>query len=129
MTFRKLFSTLIVLWILLAAVKYIFFRYFNLDTLVLKIIFGILVFGFSEALTRRLGTLNFLEAMLVSGLYTLVYIILDLIVLSSIFGSEIFKSGMYWISYGLMIISIFFFHKKRHIEIRKQLHAAHHGHH
>ncbi len=128
MTFKSLFSTLIVLWVLLAVIKFAFFRFFNLDALLLKIIFGALVFAVSEILTRRLGTLNFLEAMLVSGLYAITYFALDFIVLSYIFGTTIYASGMYWISYFLLVISIFFFHKKRHVEIRKQLHQQH-GHH
>lgn len=128
MTFKKLFSTLLVLWVILAVIKYGFFSGLNMDSLGIKILFGALVFGFSEALTRRLGVLNFLEAMLVSGFYTLTFLLLDLLILGSLLGNGFFTKSMYWIGYGLMIISIFFFHKKRHVEIRKQQ-AHHHGHH
>jgi hypothetical protein len=126
MTLTKFFGYAILLWILLAVIKVVFIKILSLDTQVLEYVYWFLMGMFSISLARRLGPINFLEAMLVAGFWFFVNLILDFILTSPIVGSLILARWEVWVGYAVMILSIFFFHKKRHVVIRKEQAAQHH---
>ena len=78
------------------------------------------------ALSRRLGVISYLEAGLIGLIWTFFRMFLDLLITSQLLGGVIFyKNSTLWISYGLMLLVIFLFHKKRHIHIRRKLKTEH----
>jgi hypothetical protein len=50
--------------------------------------------------------------------------ILDLLILYSIDGPDIYRHIWLWGSYLVVALCVFFFHKKRHVEIRRVQKAA-----
>lgn len=128
MTFRRFFGLALVLWLLLAILKAVFLNVLNLDSFAWSVVYGFLVFIISMACARRLGVINYLEAMMVCVVWLIMLFLLDYFVLRLIVGLQVFARGMFWISYLVMLFAVFFFHKKRHVEIRRELAAHHHAH-
>jgi hypothetical protein len=128
MTFTRFFGFGALLWILLAILKAVFLKVFNLDSFFLQVLFGFLVFVISMACARRLGFINYLEGALVSVVWTIGIIIFDFFILLPFLGWVVFGKVVLWAGYLLVALSIFLFHKKRHVQIRRELAAHHHGH-
>ncbi len=128
MTFSRFFGFGFVLWILLALLKGWFLNTLNFSLIYIQFVFLILVFIVSLGCSRRLGVINYLEGASVAVLWTLGVVFGDLIFLRAIFLWPVFSHLSIFVSYLVTGLAIFFFHKKRHIQIRKEL-AAHHGHH
>ena len=128
MTFTRFFGFGVLLWVLLLVLKAAFLNLFNLDSFALQVLFGFVVFVVSMACARRLGFINYLEGGLVAVVWTGGVLILDFFVARPILGWVIFSKGILWAGYLLVALSVFLFHKKRHVQIRKELAAHHHGH-
>lgn len=79
----------------------------------------------SAAFIRRMGVLNFMEAFFIFLVWFLGGMFLDLLITSAFVGTAVFSQSAYWYGFLFMLLSIMFFHKKRHIHIRKELHARH----
>ncbi len=120
MTFKKLFGYGILLAIVIVVIEFIFGRFLNIDSIWLQVSEWLLIAAFSIALSRRLGTINYLEAILVIGTWLIISLLFSYILL----GTITFQHGYVWIGYLVMAVAIFIFHKKRHVEIRKQTAAA-----
>ncbi len=121
MAFSKLFGFGGFLTIILVVLKLIAFQFFDLKLLVVSMLFGLVVLILTVACTRRLGVINYLEAMLAAGLWFIMILFMDLIVTGPIVGYSIFKTLLLWLSYLLGIIIVLLFHKKRHIDIRRKM--------
>jgi membrane-bound ClpP family serine protease len=121
MEFSKLFGFGGFLAIILVVLKLIAFQFFDLKLLVVSMLFGLVVLVLTVACTRRLGVINYLEAMLAAGLWFIMILLMDLIVTGPIVGYSIFKTLLLWLSYLLVIITVLLFHKKRHIAIRRKM--------
>lgn len=126
MTFGKFFGFAFLLWLFLAAVKVFFVKMLGLDGGFTEYAYWFFIAIFSIALSRRLGHINFLEAMLVAGFWFLISLVLDFLVTSPLAGSLILSRWQVWVGYLVMALSIFFFHKKRHVHVREQQAAHHH---
>lgn len=90
-------------------------------------VFFLLVMVITAALVRRLGVINFLEAIMVLMLWFIMDVLLDLLITAFVLGLVMFSWWQLWAGYFLMMLVIFFFHKKRHVHVRHE--QAHHGHH
>lgn len=121
MTFSKLFGLGGFLAIILAVLKLIAFQFFDLKLLAVSLFFGLVALVLTVACTRRLGFINYLEAMLTAGLWFIMILLVDLIVTGPLAGYGIFKTLLLWLSYLLVIITVLLFHKKRHIDIRRKM--------
>ena len=128
MTFSRLFILGFISWLGLALCKLLFLNVLNLDNFLFQVLFGFFVVVFSLALSRRLGVINYLEALFTAFTWFFIAFVLDFIILSRLLGIGLFSHWLLWASYILLILSVVFFHKKRHIHIRKEQ-AAQHGHH
>ena len=128
MTFSKFIGLGVVLWLLLSVLKAIFLRVFSLDTAVMQVLYCLLVLVIAIACVRRVGVINYLEAMMIAAVWTIFLLLADFIVLQLVLGSEIFRHGILWLGYFIAAMGIFLFHKKRHVHIRRQQAAHHHGH-
>ena len=92
-----------------------------------EIIFWLLMAVASVAIVRRLGVINYLEAIFTAVVWTLAGLFVDLIITTNYTGLTIFLSVKYWIGFGVMAVGMFMFHKKRHVHIRHELRAKEHG--
>lgn len=128
MTIGKFFGFAFILWGIQAVVKVLFVNVWGLEDPVFEYVYWLLIGVVSIALVRRLGYINFLEAMLVAGFWFLIGLVLDFVITSPIVGFLIAGRWQVWVGYVVMMLAIFFFHKKRHIQVRQEQ-AAHHGHH
>jgi hypothetical protein len=93
-----------------------------------NIVYYFIIFLITTALFRRFGVITYIETVFALVFWVFVGLFFDLIITSNYTGLSLFKSSTYWIGLAVLIISALLFHKKRHIQIRKELHAHHHGH-
>ena len=90
-------------------------------------VYFLLIAAIAAALVRRLGVINFLEAIMVLVLWFVLDALLDLLVTAFALGLGMFARWQLWAGYFFMMFAIFFFHKKRHIHVRhEQAHSGHH---
>lgn len=73
----------------------------------------------SIACSRRLGVISYVEALLVLTMWLILSLILDVLVIATIAGNGIYHHLYLWLSYLVMMVTVFLFHKKRHVEVRK----------
>ena len=129
MTFRSFFFYSFLQWLLLAILKVAFFRNDFLGNAGLQnLLFLALTFMVVVACVRRLGVVNYLEAILIIFVWVVGNALGDLIITSIYTGIGIFSMWSLWVGYLVSALTIMLLHKKRHIEIRKEQHAHHHGH-
>ena len=91
------------------------------------IVFLGIVAVFSVALVRRFGVIHYLEAVTIIITWAVLDSITDLLLTSNFTSLSIFSNLTYWLGFLVLALAIMFFHKKRHLHIRKELHAKHHG--
>lgn len=103
----------------MALLKFFFLSSLNLDSVYILIVFWLSVALITIACVRRVGVMNYLEAMLIMGFWLFFSLLIENITLAVLLGNDIYREPALWISYLVMILSIFLFHKKRHVEIRK----------
>jgi len=128
-TAKKLLTLSFVFWLLLALLKVWFFNYVIFTNPgVQEIVFWVLVAILAAAMSRRFGIIHFVEAGVIIGVWCVTTVLVDLIITRAFTGTHIFSTAAYWYSYLMIGLSVLFFHKKRHIHLRKEL-AKHHGHH
>lgn len=126
MTFSRFFGYAFLLWLLLAAFKAAFLG----TSVSLQIVYLVLVFVVTLACCRRVGVINILEGAMVASVWTIGILFADWVLVYHGLGLKIFNQGVFWISYLVVLVTIFFGHKKRHIQIRQEMAAHHkHGHH
>lgn len=126
MSFSKFFLFGILLWLLLSLLKGVFLQMLNVKVLPLQVLFLFSTIIISMACARRLGVINYLEAGLVAFLWTMGILVADFILLYAVLKLPVFGGITQWLSYAAAAAGIFFFHKKRHVHIRKEQHAHHH---
>jgi len=80
------------------------------------------------ALFRRFGIITYIESVFALIFYTLGTLFFDLVITTNYTGMSLFSNLTYWWGFLAMILAAMFFHKKRHVYLRKELHAHHHGH-
>lgn len=126
MSFGKILGLGILFWLLLLGEKFLFLEIFQLSAAWQPYVYYILIVIFSRIISRRLGVINFVEAVFASLVWLLMILILDSFIAKSFMSPKIFTSSNYWWSYLAIFLAVFFLHKKRHIQVRKDLQAKHH---
>lgn len=126
MTPKKFFLLFFAQWLILALLKAWFFNsQIFANPGFQQTVYWILTAVITAALVRRFGHISFLEAFIVAVVWTLGNLLLDLILLSPYTGLSIFSAAEYWWGFLIMAAAIMVFHKKRHIQIRREMHAKH----
>ncbi len=115
-------------WLLLFILKLFYFNSLFGSQLFADIVFLVLTAAVAAAVVRRFGHISFLEVIFCSIMWVGGDLLLDLLVTSNFTGAGMFKFWQLWVSYAVLFLALIFFHKKRHIYIRREQ-AAHHGHH
>ena len=129
MTPRKFFVIFLLQALVFGVLKAGFYNYFDYQDIYWIFLYWAAVSIVTVYLVRRLGIINFFEAFLVIGLWVAGDVLLDAMLTASFSSTRIFSQLYFWGGYGFMAVFIFFMHKKRHIHIRKEQRAHHHGHH
>lgn len=121
MTFGKLFALGFILVVLLSAVRISFDSFLNLDSRVIYYLMLVLMAVIAIATVRRLGVISYLEAMSVIGLWIVMLIAFDFLVTSFALGLKMFGQLDTWRGYLVVALAILLVHKKRHVEIRREM--------
>lgn len=131
MTPKRLLVLTFTQLIIFIILKVWFFKFFQIDNVnLLFLYYWIATAVLAAAICRRFGHINYLEAIFVGFLWVILDIIFDFLITSLFVGVEIFAYWQFWVDYFFMAFFVLLFHKKRHVEIREQMSAAHkaHGH-
>lgn len=125
MTYAKLFGFGLTLAAVLVILKTVFFGFFTWeDTALLHYIYWGVAAVLTPALVRRLGVITILEAMVVAVLWLVMEVVGDVILAAPIAGWRVLVDSNFAVGYLIPPVTIFMFHKKRHVHVRKQLAAA-----
>ena len=125
MTFWRFIILSFLQWVLLVALKVWYFQNWFLSGTYSDAAYFVLVAGVVAAVVRRFGVINYLESFLIIGLWVVGDIFLDLFVTVNLAGVNLVGSWQYWVGAILVGVSVFLFHKKRHIQVRKEQHHHH----
>ena len=120
MKFSRILGYGLLLAILLSVIK-IIGQQLNLESLSIRLGLFFVEAIVSATVIRRVGTMSYLEAPLIATFWLIFLQITDLLVTGLLTGYALFGTGTYWISYIVVWLSIFLFHSKRHVEIRRKL--------
>ncbi len=126
MTVARYFAILFFQIAVFILLKLFFFNITGLQSAFYFYLYLFAIFLFSLALSRRLGVINYLEAMFTCVMWFFFNFLADLVFTSNFLGTTIFRQKELWLGYLIMVTAVLFFHKKRHIQIRKELKARHH---
>jgi hypothetical protein len=110
--------------VLTTLAKLFFIRALNIDNVYIVYLFWLVIALISIACSRRLGVISYIEATLVLALWLILTLFLDLLITAAVAGIDIYRHPYLWVSHGVMVITIFLFHKKRHVEVRHMQRAA-----
>ncbi len=125
MTFKKVLFISFFEWLFLTLLKVVYFQGNFFSGELSQYLYWGAILIVTTFLVRRLGVLNFLEAGAIAVFWFLAFLFLDFILVSGYLGMGMFSQGAFWVGHMCMMFAVFFFHNKRHIQIRKE-HAAHH---
>lgn len=130
MTIKKFFVIFLLQLVLLTVLKYFLYSFFDYQNFFWGLVYCVATAAIVVLLVRRLGVINFLEAIFVAVFWFLFDLLADALVTWPLTGTAIFFSGALWVGYLVLMLTVFAAHNKRHIQIRNEQAAAHHhGHH
>ncbi len=121
MKLDQLILKTVIVQVLLMITKVIFFRFLNTDLLPILILYYFILAVISIAVVRRLGVLNYFEGILVTIIWLVLNILIDLLITQAIIDNGVFSNVHFWISYLVLPLTVLIFHKKAHVETRKAL--------
>lgn len=120
MTIASLLLGTIISQVLFVITKVVFLNQLNIDNLGVHIAFQVLLAVITIAVVRRMGTLNYIESFFLTAVWFFTLLIVDFVVTATLIGRDMYTTWPYWISYLVILLSIILFHKKMHVEVRKQ---------
>lgn len=118
MTIGSFLIGTIVSQILFAILKIVFIGSLNLESWVVTTAFFIALAIVAIATVRRMGILNYIETIFLLGIWILVSLIVDYVVVVSFTSLDIYKTWTYWLTYIVMILAVMLFHKAFHVQVR-----------
>ncbi len=128
MTVSKLALITLLQWIIIIALKVVYFKGLFFSGAALDYAYWAAIAIVATALVRRFGVINYLEAFFVVIVWVSTDLLLDLMVTSGIVGLSIFSNIQMWTGYLVMAIFIVFCNKTRHVAIRKGVYQDPHHH-
>lgn len=127
MTIKNFLFISVLQWFLFTLFKVFYFKSWLLFQGVwADVIFILGVIFLTIVLTKRLGVINFLEAIFILFFWFFLDLFSDFIITGVFTGVSIFSKWQLWVGYLAMMVCVFAFHKKRHIHIRKEQAGHHH---
>lgn len=126
MTVRKFITISFLQWVVLFPLKIFYFKGSFGEGIVAQVWYLAITAFIVLVLVRRIGVITYLEAIFLAIFWFLADLFLELLITASISGVGMFKSLALWLGYLVLMLTVFLFHKKRHIQVRKEQHAHHH---
>lgn len=120
MTFVRFLGFGVLSALILSVLKILFFGFLDPLNIVVQYLYWFLTFVVVVACSRRLGFINYLEAVVVLVIWLVIALFFDLLIASQFLGLVLFKNFYILFGYLIMALAIFMFHKKRHVQIRRQ---------
>ncbi len=108
---------------LITLIKLIFFQQLNIDSIYVVYIMWLAIAIVTIAFTRRFGVINYLEALVIIVTWVGASLFFDVIFLTPFTTFVIYYRWYFWVTYPVMALAVFLFHKKRHVEIRRSKQA------
>ncbi len=105
--------------VLFVLTKVIFINYLDIDNLVVKILFFVVLIMITTAVIRRMGVINYLECFFTAIVWLIIMILVDMAVTSVLIGREMYHHVYFWLSYLAVVLSVILFHKALHVEVRR----------
>lgn len=128
MTSKKLALYTLYQFVILALLKVWFFNTVIFSNAgIQQIVFWIIVIIIGAALVRRFEVINFFESFFIIFIWVVGDAFFDLLITSRFTGLSIFAGQEYWVGAFFLGLSVFLFHKKRHLQVRHELHAKAHA--
>ncbi len=121
MTLDKLIIKTVVVQVLIFITKVLFFKYLNIELIGILVFYYILLSVISITTIRRLGIMNYFEIILITIIWLVLSLLIDLMITSPVVNKEIFKNLHFWVSYLIMILATIIFHKKLHVDTRRNM--------
>lgn len=119
MSITSLFVGTVVSEILFVLTKVIFIHYLNIDILGVKIAYFLFLIVFTIAIVRRMGVINYIECFFLMIVWIVVMTLVDMAVTTPLIGREMYHHAYFYWSYLAVFLSILFFHKALHVQVRK----------
>lgn len=119
MTSGKLIGYGIALSLILTTLKLIFYRFLNTESIIILLVVYLLLMVLTIASVRRVGIINYLESIVVIVFWLGFGLIFDIFAIGLGYGLEPYTHITFWLMYPLLVLTIFLFHKKRHVDIRR----------
>lgn len=119
MTSGKLIGYGVVLSLILTTLKLFFYRFLNTESVTILLVIYVLLMVFTVASVRRVGIINYLESVVVIIFWLSFGLIFDIFAIGLGYGLEPYTHITFWLMYPLLLLTIFLFHKKRHVDIRR----------
>ena len=119
MTSGKLIGYGVVLSLILTTLKLFFYRFLNTESVIILIVIYLLLMVLTIASVRRVGIINYLESVVVIIFWLSFGLIFDIFAIGFGYGLEPYTHITFWLMYPLLLLTIFLFHKKRHVDIRR----------
>lgn len=111
--------------IVLGLIKIVFYNILTGDSQAFYSTEWVLIALAAIAAVRRLGLINYLEAIFSAIVWWLFALIFDFLITSAFVGLGMFRDVHLWVGYLVMALAIFLFHKKRHIQLRHEMKYHH----
>jgi hypothetical protein len=119
MTIASLLLGTIASQILFVLVKVFFIGSLDLENIVVKGIYYFALVIITIAVVRRMGILNYVESFFLCAVWLITSLFVDYVVTAHFVGWDIYKTWLYWITLLVIILSVLFFHKALHVQVRK----------
>lgn len=119
MTVASLLLGTIISQTLFVITKILFWNILDLESLVILICLSAILIIIVIATVRRMGILNYFESIFLSIFWLVISLLVDLVITTYFTGREVYTNGYFWLSYLIITLAVFIFHKKVHVEARK----------
>lgn len=107
--------------VLFGIVKFFSVSFFGFDGIASLMVFYALIVIVSAAVCRRMGVLNYFEAMLIAVVWMIFSLLFDYYLTVPAIGKPTFVYWQFWLAYPVSAVAVLLFHKKAHVQARKAM--------
>lgn len=103
----------------IAILKLFSYNVLNIESVFIIIFIYLFILLGGIAMVRRIGIINYLESIIIIIVWLIFSLILDVFTFGFSYNLDVYTKPSFYGTYLIIITAVFFFHKKRHIDIRK----------
>jgi succinate-acetate transporter protein len=116
----KLFGYGIVFAILTGLLRLLAANVFNTSNIAVDAVLWVVLVVIAVATSRRLGVINYLEAMVTAVLWLVFSLTFDALCIARFITPSLWQRTETYVGYAVGMLAIFLFHQKRHVAIRRE---------